>query len=198
MHHFEYYSLFLGVKTPLLLQLNGEKKNNHYAFKFENTINLVFKRVNTCLLNVINFYQDFLAGKYDLVEYSEKSGFCLNEKLFFSDLISKHITYLNQFRLATHKSGLLKKYATDSMTNDELLIEFNKKTTKAIKEYIKLFFRLYNKLIIDNPNIPNESLKRTNSAFKNLYRITLLIEKSGYKDIISISTQTKKKNTKKR
>lgn len=189
LRHFEYYSLFLDQKKPILLQLNHNLSNGENMFEFENTINIVFERVKNCLSNVICFYNKYFSDKYDLETFVCDSEFCLNDRLFFSDLISKHITYLNQFRMSVFDSDIIvNQNKNNSYNKKQLTILFNEATTLAIKNYLILFFNLRKELVIKHSNIPNQTLESTRKSFQKLLGIIRKIEKRGYDHYVSIST----------
>jgi hypothetical protein len=183
--HFEFYSFSVGNEKPLfLLNYNViNRRDSQIDFAFCEAIDKVFKRVERCIESNINFQIDSVSSFYTHNEFVLTSYLSLNNKFFFADLISKHITYLEQFRRCILEEKIqISTFLTGSIeAKQDLLKLANTKLTKVINNYLNLFFLNYNKLFELNNNIP-ESLEKTNGGFRILEKKVKLIIDSDYKD----------------
>lgn len=137
--HFEYYSHFEGNAKPLIGYSEFKFESGRYKFEFEEAVEKVFKRVTRCITSITNFFIKNHFGSSDALRKFEDSELAVNNRLFYSDVISKHITYLDQFRMGL-KEIYLKEHKEDSSVDLELLLEnLNEKTSMYIDGYLGLF-----------------------------------------------------------
>lgn len=182
--HFEFYLLSLGGEKPLfLLNENIITDKRELDFEFTNAITKVFSQVEKSINANVDFYLNVISKYYTHNKFSLESRLCINNKFFFADLISKHITYIEQFRRCIlDKDIRLPSIKSQSEeTQKRILTMANEKLTNAIYKYLKLFFQNYVKIEKVNKNIPT-TLKGTFTGFKYLQERADLIMDSDYTD----------------
>lgn len=175
LYNFEYFSISNKTsytKKPLLLsaKLLGQRQDKSYEFEFEQLISSVFQRVKECLTTTVEFYESILSKKYTPEEFLSNSLFVMNKRFFYVDVITKHISYLNEFRLAIFTSEITVEYNVDK--REEILHQANIILTKTINEYLMLYFELNQRMNKYHQSSQEEySLHNTDYAMEYLKEV---------------------------
>jgi hypothetical protein len=169
--HFEFISLFHSKNTKFLLEGVNEDLKVFYNGKvpveslpFIQRLNNVFVDVKEMCNSSINHYFNDIVEVYDPNEYCDTSGLAILSKFYFDLMISRHITYIEQFRLY-----ILKEIDVKGIDKKELLhkkIALNNYLLDIIEnKYLALFFSLYGHFEAKKSTIPR-GLKHSHKAFQ--------------------------------
>ncbi|MFY0599067.1 MAG: hypothetical protein JXR03_05315 [Cyclobacteriaceae bacterium] len=185
--HFEYYSHFVDNSRPLSSYVGYKFEGGEFKFDFEEPTSKVFKRVNDCITSITKFFTNNFDSPNAINEF-ETDNLAINNRMFYSDLISKHITYLDQFRM-----NLKEIYENDSdfyliPDRERFFKDLNQKTLLIITRYIGLF-NLVTSRFQREGFLLSKSLQDTVGAFNRLSDKADSIKKDDYRysSYISIS-----------
>jgi len=164
--NFEYYSVFSGNKSPLIFSTDiiSNQTDADWTFKFDEIISGVYKIVEGICEASIQFFEDFFSDHWTPKQYCESTKISYNKTFQFKDIISKHLTYIDQFR------RYLLNYFDEIYPNisqlEKLKKQIMEKLCKYLRMYFKLFFDSYE--LIELMGEMPESLKSTSMRFKEL------------------------------
>lgn len=158
---FEYFSFCINSSNKSLPESLEFKilKNNEYNELYSSVLFNVYNRIIECTEVTVKFLKNSIA--MNIVEYCE-SKWTFNSKIFFDDLISKVISYIEDVRYAAIQ-GFIDIKCPESQI-EVCKNDINKKFTLNIEMYLNLFDKLYFDL---DENLPT-SLLATKSRFKIL------------------------------
>ena len=141
--------------------------------------------------SVLCYIKTFM-NKYPPIHYCESTNFTIHKKFFYSDIISKHISYIEMIRFDIVNKKISFNNQSKFNIDDALLREINMIFVFWIEKYINLFYLMYSYL---KKNMPIEIDMDSHSdkvfrSFKELNVIIDDIKKSDFKDFtLSISTK---------
>ncbi len=192
--HFEYFSISdLKVTKPKSLLLTARLLNSpdddELVFEFQGLIDRVFNRTKQCLEATVHFYNTNLVDVFSLGEY-EKGQFALSDKFFFDEVITKHISYIDDFRLAIGNSSIL--IEQDHQEYIRVTEIANTYLIAMIGEYLYLFDTLTKQVKQRNSSAAffDTNLEKTQGAFKILYEKIHGIHSGKYLPFTAISTKS--------
>ncbi len=171
--NFEYFSVFTGVKKPLKYLIDYRIFENEYKFDFSEVINKILGLVNCLCKSSITCYREYFLEHWTPKEYCE-TKLSFNNTFHFKDVISRHITYLDQFRRYLLKNSR-RIYNVENNTLEKLQYEINIKLTYFLKKYLDLYFTTFESFK-DMGDLP-QSLIDANHVFLKLSEILETIEK---------------------
>jgi hypothetical protein len=206
--HFEFYSCYLiDDSVPLSFNLKvirsiPEKEVfDDIEFEFNYIVNnltyvkTVYGKVAKTMKAITRFYINYILAIYPPTEYCNSSYFALNKSFHFADLISKHITYLNQVRLNViggnipfeYQKDLTSQYvkSTDLEVPLEIIQNINGRFIYWIEMYINLFyenFKTIKEAAIKIDKQMDKHSKNTRKEFDKLMEQIRAIKNSNFTD----------------
>lgn len=166
--NFEYFSVFKGVKSPLMYLVDYELIEGTYKFEFEKVIADVYKSVKCISESSISFFKRFFLCNWSPKEYCS-TELSFNNTFHFKEVISRHLTYIDQFR----------RYFINTVKDEDNLknvqIAINNKLSDYLGQYITLYFTTH-KEFGKMGGLP-ESLTNAFEIFEKLQKVLDEIKK---------------------
>ncbi|MEM1325377.1 MAG: hypothetical protein AAGI23_05450 [Bacteroidota bacterium] len=178
---FEYFSFSSSEVSSTSITLVSSLSytrlaNNNASAPYKSILNRVYKRVEEVSNITFEFFD--IAFDMSVIDYST-SYWAYNGRMYFDDLISKVLDYVEQVRNSIVKlvipiGGSYESYSEE--IKREIRIEINKDFAVIEKKYIQLFFSLYNrslerdKVMYDSNKLP-EKMRHTASAFREMLEV---------------------------
>lgn len=162
-----------------------------YDFAGESIIDAVFDRAQKCIAVTTSFFKENMSDKeFDLVRYCTIPSAALKGKMFFDDLISRHIGYLESIRhdvihgkipLRLKVGGQFEPVLNSDPTLLSIRRYLNYRFIKAINDYLDLFQKHLYEVSEGAGGLP-QTLEATRGSFSILRDKIQVIEKSKFLD----------------
>ena len=161
VRHYEFFSMRTTNAKPLFASLDLNDLNGKSTYEFMSNIDNTYGIAESCINSLIEFLKiekfasfeesncifrlynkdDSIEGDFDssasFYDSHKKSG-----RLFINRIIDHHTEYLDNFRIYVSSNNLLiEKYSQQlHKSNEEIIIEINRKILNYIEKYIKKYY----------------------------------------------------------